>query len=79
MNQRSLNAFQFDQQIIVDESMMPYFGKHSAKYYIKGKPVKFGCKLWCLNTNCDSYSGKHGHNSRFGLGGSIVTRLVNKL
>ena len=51
MNQRFINAFQFDQQIISDESMIPYFGKHSAKYYIKGKPIKFGCKLWCLNTN----------------------------
>ena len=45
MNQRFLNTFQFDQQLCVDEFMIPYFGKHSAKEYIKGKPIKFGYKL----------------------------------
>ena len=84
MNQRFLNAFQFD-QLCVDESKIPYFGKHSAKQYIKGKPIKFGYKLWCLNTNfgyliqCDPYSGKGNHNAKLGLGGSVVARLVNKL
>ena len=28
--------------------MVPYRGLHSAKQYIKGKPVKFGYKLWML-------------------------------
>ena len=85
MNQRFLNAFQFDQQLFLEESMIPYFGEHLAKYYIKTKPIKFGCKIWCLNTNfgyliqCDSYSGKGDYNNRLGLGGSVVTRLVNKL
>ena len=40
MNQWFLNAFQFDQQLCVDNSMMPYFGKHSAKQYIKSIPTK---------------------------------------
>ena len=31
--------------------MIIYFGEHSAKQYIKGKPIKFGYKLWCLITN----------------------------
>ena len=85
MNQRFLNASQFDQQFCVDESMIPYFGNHSAKQYIKGKPIKFGYKLWYLNTNfgylirCDPYSGKGDHNVKLGLGGSVVARLVNKL
>ena len=85
MNQRFLNAFQFDQQLCVDKSMIPYFGKHSAKQYIKGKPIKFGYKLWCLNTNfgyliqCDPYSDKGDHNARLGLVGSVVARLFNKL
>ena len=49
MNQRFLIAFQFEEQLHVDESMIPYFGKHSAKQYIKGKSIKFGCKGWCFN------------------------------
>ena len=85
VNKGFLNAFQFDQQSCADESMIPYFGKHSAKQYIKGKPIKFGSKLWCLNTNlgyliqCDPYSGKGDHNGKLCLGGSVVVRLVNKL
>ena len=69
----------------VDESMIPYFGKHSAKQYIKGKPIKFGYKLWSFNTNfgylihCDPYSGKGDHNAKLGSEGSVVARLVNKL
>ena len=65
--------------------MIPYFGKHSAKQYIKGKPIKFGHKLWCLNTNlgyliqCNPYSGKGDHNAKLGLGESVVARFVTKL
>lgn len=32
----------------VDESMVPYFGRHGIKMFIKGKPIRFGCKLWVL-------------------------------
>ena len=42
MSQRILNAFQFDQQLCVNKSMIPYFGKYSAKQYIRGKQIKFG-------------------------------------
>jgi len=35
----------------IDESMVPYFGRHSCKQFIRGKPIRFGYKLWCLNTN----------------------------
>ena len=31
--------------------MVPYFGRHSCKQFIRGKPIRFGYKLWCLNTN----------------------------
>ena len=32
----------------VNETMIPYFGKHGIKQIICGKPIRFGCKLWCL-------------------------------
>ena len=36
----------------IDESMMPYYRiGHSYKMFIKGKPIRFGYKLWCL---CES-------------------------
>jgi DNA excision repair protein ERCC-6 len=30
-----------------DESMIPYFGHHGCKQYIRGKPIQFGYKFWC--------------------------------
>ena len=35
----------------IDESMRPYYGSHSSKMFIKGKPIRFGYKMWCL---CES-------------------------
>ena len=42
------NLFQFDifhEILSVDESMVPYFGRHSAKMFISGKPIRFGYKI----------------------------------
>ena len=46
MNQRFFNAFQFDQKFCVDESVIPYYGKHLENQYIKGKPIKFEYKIY---------------------------------
>ena len=32
----------------VDESMIPYYGRHGTKQFIRRKPIQFGFKLWCL-------------------------------
>lgn len=37
-----------DLNISIDESMIPYYGKHYAKQYIKGKPIRVGFKNWAL-------------------------------
>ena len=37
--------FNTAQMYSVDESMIPYFGKHSSKQFIRGKPVRFGFKV----------------------------------
>lgn len=29
----------------IDEVMIPYFGRHSAKQYIRGKPIRYGYKV----------------------------------
>lgn len=47
-----------------DESMIRYYGRHGCKQFIRGKPIRFGFKMWALNTsngylvNCDLYQGK---------------------
>ena len=50
-NVLNCNFVQFDifhELLSVDELMVPYFGRHSAKMFIKGKPIRFGYKIWCL-------------------------------
>ncbi|OAF63895.1 hypothetical protein A3Q56_08401 [Intoshia linei] len=34
--------------------MVPYFRRHSAKMFIKSKPIRYGYKIWCLCGN-DGY------------------------
>lgn len=73
-----------DENLSVDESMIPYYGKHYAKQFIRGKPIRFGFKNWAV---CSSrgymvtfqvYTGKENSRPKeFGLGGSIVLSLIN--
>ena len=67
----------------VDKSMIPYFEKHSAKQFIRSKPIMFGFKVLCLNSRlgylilCDQYQGKGTYlDQQFGLGSSVVWYLV---
>ena len=39
--------------------MVPYFGKHCAKMFIRGKPIGFGYKNWVLASS-DGYPYKFG-------------------
>lgn len=32
-----------------DEAMEPYYGRHHMKQFIRGTPIRFGFKFWCLN------------------------------
>lgn len=86
MNERYMKFWPVEQDVNVDESMIPYFGRHSAKQFIRGKPIRFGFKVWCLNTRlgylvqCDPYQGKGSYlDPQFGLGGSVVRYLMTKL
>ena len=48
INQRCLKFHSDLSFIFVDESMIPYYGQHSSKQRIVGKPVRMGCKMWVL-------------------------------
>ena len=50
INAAWLANFHPEQMLSVDESMVPYYGRHGAKQYIHGKPIKFGYKIWVLAT-----------------------------
>lgn len=53
-----------------DESMVGYFGKHSCKQFIKGKPLRFGYKVWSLCTssgyliNFEVYQGQNPRSNK---------------
>lgn len=70
----------------VDEHMIRFKGHNIMKQYVKGKPIRWGFKMWC---RCDSetgylfqfdlYTGKKGANSEMGLGESVVLQLTQSL
>lgn len=75
----------FHELISVDESMVKYFGHHSAKQFIRGKPVRFGYKNWVAASSSgycysfDIYCGKSANSSTEPLGTRVVKMLLDKL
>ena len=85
LNRRFITFFPRQKNLAVDESMVPYYGRHSAKQYIRGKPIRFGYKVWSINTplgycaQMEPYQGAGVTHAELGLGGSVVVNLVNSL
>jgi len=74
----------FTYKLSIDEQMVPYFGRHSCKKYMKGKPKRFGFKVWCLCSsqgylfNSIPYVGKdEAKDKEMGLGAGVVLQLLN--
>lgn len=38
----------YQENLAVDEMMVRYYGHHGLKQYMRGKPIRFGYKLWAL-------------------------------
>ena len=47
----------FAKDLAIDEQMVLYFGRYSAKMFIFGKPNRFGNKNWVLASS-DGYPNK---------------------
>ena len=70
----------------VDESMIPYYGRHGTKQFIRGKPIRFGFKLWCLCSSdgyllhAEPYCGKDTNLPETGLGqgSDVVLGMIEK-
>ena len=80
------NLVQFDifhSLVSIDESMVPYFGRHSAKMFIKGKPIRFGYKIWCICGNdgfpyhMKIYQEKEDNRESLPLGTRVINDLVD--
>ena len=83
LNEQLVQYGVFDNLLSIDESMVPYYGRHSVKMYILGKPIRFGFKIWSL---CGSngypyhlkiYQGKEKGRSQSPLGTRVVNSMVN--
>lgn len=65
LNEKFLQYAIIEKDISIDESMIPYYGRHGCKQHIKGKPIRFGFKDWiaalrlgyCLYA--DPYQGRY--------------------
>lgn len=87
LNKNYLKYGIFRQHLSIDEEMVPYFGRHSAKMFLKGKPVRFGFKMWCLASydgylfQFIPYGGRNvqGIKKIFGLGEEVVINLLQVL
>ena len=72
----------FHESLSVDESMVPYYGRHSCKQFIKAKPIRFGFKLWVLASSTGLpyhvhiYEGKPAEKSEETLGSRVVKRAL---
>ena len=69
----------------IDESMIKFKGRQSMKQYVPLKPIKRGYKVWVRADDngytCESevYTGKARGTTEHGLGGSVVTKLSEKI
>jgi hypothetical protein len=87
LNERFLLYNPKQQNMSIDESMIPYYGRHSCKQFIRGKPIRFGFKNWCLNSSsgyliqCEPYQGAGTTKTykSLGMGGSVVMDLISEL
>lgn len=54
IKKKCLSNFQPTQNLSYDETMIRYYGRHGCKQFIRGKPIRFGYKIWSLNSR-DGY------------------------
>ena len=45
VNNKLIQFGAFAEHLSIDEQMVPYFGRHSCKMFIRGKPIRFGYKI----------------------------------
>lgn len=79
----------FEENYSIDEAMVPYYGGHSCKQFIRGKPIRWGYKLWVGATRLgyvmwfDPYQGNSSNipecYKELGLGASVILKFADVL
>lgn len=85
-NDAFLSALSPTKYQTIDEHMIKFKGQNAMKQYVKGKPVKWGFKMWCRCDSksgylfeCDLYTGKKCSKPEHGLGEGVVLQLTEKI
>lgn len=89
LNKNFIDMAPLEEKYSVDEAMVPYYGGHSCKQFIRGKPIRWGYKFWVGATRLgyilwfDPYQGQSAMipsaYKQFGLGGSVILRFADIL
>ena len=88
INDRCISFTPHKENHSVDESMVPYFGRHGAKQFIRGKPIRYGYKFWCGGPSTgylswlEPYQGAGTLPQKYadkGLGYGVVMTYVDRL
>lgn len=89
LKKQCISNFVPEEHLAYDESMVKYFGRHGCKQFIRGKPIRFGYKIWSLNAkdgylvNFELYQGKNpksnsDYEKLFGKAASPLLVLLDK-
>ena len=85
LNKNCLKNFIPERNAGIEESVVPYYGRHGCKQYMQSKLMKFGYKLWVAATplwyaiQFYPYAGKDAnYDKELDFGGSFVMSLVPK-
>lgn len=89
LNEIFLDMAPLQENYSIDEAMVPYYGGHSCKQFIRGKPIRWGYKFWVGATTLgyvlwfDPYQGHATVISsayrQLGLGSAVVLRFADFL
>lgn len=90
LNKKFMENFVPIQHLNYDESMIAYYGRHGCKQFIRGKPIRFGFKAWCLNTfngylvNFEIYQGRRdsrptNYEKTFGKCAAPMVKILDKI
>ncbi|XP_037930822.1 piggyBac transposable element-derived protein 3-like [Teleopsis dalmanni] len=86
MNKKFMQFGIFEEHISIDEQMVPYFGRHSCKMFVRSKPIRFGFKIWALASsdgyifNTIPYAGaSQPYDKKLGLGAHVVLELLKNV
>ncbi|CAK1594069.1 unnamed protein product [Parnassius mnemosyne] len=89
LNEIFLNMAPLEEIYSIDEAMVPYYGGHSCKQFIRGKPIRWGYKFWVGATRLgyvlwfDPYQGHAAiippAYGQLGIGAGVILRFADYL